>query len=90
MEVKQDTVGSPPDILLYLTMPRDITIGDTFTIRPGCDKSAAMCKGRFANLVNFRGHGAWVPGVGEMIAFGGQTAEKKAIADVFLQWPRSP
>ena len=76
MEVKLDTLGSPGEIELYLAMPRDIAIGDTFTIRPGCDKSAATCKGRFANLVNFRGHGAWVPGIGEMSVFGGQTAER--------------
>lgn len=90
MEVKQDTFGSPAEILLYLAMPRDIAVGDTFTIRPGCDKSAAMCKGRFANLVNFRGHGAWVPGMGEIAAFGGQTAEKKSRAAEFLAWPRTP
>jgi uncharacterized phage protein (TIGR02218 family) len=88
MEVKQDAYGSPPELLLYLAMPRDIQVGDTFTIRPGCDKSAAMCKGRFANLVNFRGHGAWVPGIGEVLAFGGQTAEKKARSSLFLAWPR--
>jgi uncharacterized phage protein (TIGR02218 family) len=88
MEVKQDAIGSPGDILLYLPMPYDIEVGDTFTIRPGCDKSAAMCKGRFANLVNFRGHGAWVPGMGELAAFGGQTAEKKPRPSRFLNWPR--
>lgn len=88
MEVKQDTFGSPGEILLYLPMPYDIEVGDTFTIRPGCDKSAAMCKGRFGNLVNFRGHGAWVPGVGELMAFGGQTAEKKPRPEAFLRYPR--
>ena len=88
MEVKQDALGSPGDILLYLPMPYDIEVGDTFTLRPGCDKSAAMCKGRFANLVNFRGHGAWVPGMGELAAFGGQTAEKKPRSSGFLAWPR--
>jgi uncharacterized phage protein (TIGR02218 family) len=89
MEVKSDTYGSPPEILLYLPMPYDIEVGDTFTIQPGCDKSAAMCKHRFANLVNFRGHGAWVPGIGELMVFGGQTAEKNNLAaDILLAWPR--
>ena len=90
MEVRQDTFGSPGEILLYLPMPLDIGVGDTFTIRPGCDKSAAMCKGRFGNLVNFRGHGAWVPGMGEILVFGGQTAEKKPRSDSFLEYPRNP
>ena len=88
IELKQDTYGSPGEIELYLPMPRDIAPGDLFTIRPGCDKSAATCKGRFANLVNFRGHGAWVPGLGEIMAFGGQTAEKKPRSGDFLQYPR--
>lgn len=68
--------GSPStsfDIQLFLPMPADIEIGDTFTISPGCDKSAQMCKMRFDNLVNFRGHGFWTPGLGEIAQFGGQT-----------------
>jgi uncharacterized phage protein (TIGR02218 family) len=88
MEVKQHTTGTPNDVDLYLPMPRDIAIGDTFTIRPGCDKSAAMCKGAFSNLINFRGHGAWVPGTGELMVFGGQTAERKPNSADFLTWPR--
>jgi uncharacterized phage protein (TIGR02218 family) len=88
MEVKQEAVGSPGEVLLYLPMPYDIEAGDEFTLQPGCDKSAAMCKGRFDNLVNFRGHGAWVPGLGEMSVFGGQTAEKKPRSSSFLAWPR--
>lgn len=89
MEVKDDAYGSPGEVLLYLPMPMDVEVGDTFSIRPGCDKSAAMCKGRFDNLVNFRGHGAWLPGVGELAAFGGQTADKKPRAESFLEWPRT-
>lgn len=68
--------GSPAavmDLELYLAMPRDIAIGDSFTIRPGCDKSLIMCRERFANLVNFRGHGFWTPGIGNLSQFGGQT-----------------
>ena len=30
-------------------------MGDTFEIMPGCDKTFAMCKARFANTINFRG-----------------------------------
>jgi uncharacterized phage protein (TIGR02218 family) len=88
MEVKSDAYGSPAELLLYLPMPADVEVGDTFTIRPGCDKSAAMCKGRFNNLANFRGHGAWVPGTGELMVFGGQTGEKKPRPSTFLQYPR--
>lgn len=30
--------------------------GDTFTVRPGCDKQQATCSGKFSNLNNFRGY----------------------------------
>jgi hypothetical protein len=58
-------------------MPNDITVGDTFTIRPGCDKAEVTCRETFANFANFRGHGYLVPGIGELISFGGQTAERQ-------------
>lgn len=71
--------GSPTitiDIELFLPMPNDIEVGDEFSIRPGCDKSAVTCRETFANIKNFRGHGYLVPGIGELISFGGQTAER--------------
>lgn len=30
-------------------------IGDTFTVRPGCDKSLTTCNSKFNNVVHFRG-----------------------------------
>jgi uncharacterized phage protein (TIGR02218 family) len=94
MEVKREATGSPQELQLYLPMPYDVEVGDTFSIKPGCDKTAAMCKGQFANLVNFRGHGAWVPGQGEIMVFGGQTATRSEIDTIeemaeFLRWPHS-
>jgi uncharacterized phage protein (TIGR02218 family) len=86
MEIKLDAAGGVAgEIQLYLPMPRDIQVGDTFQMTPGCDKTPAMCKARFDNLLNFRGHGAWVPGLGEVMAFGGQTAEKKPVPDDFWE-----
>jgi hypothetical protein len=86
------TTGQYIDVTFYLPMPLDIQTGDTFTIRPGCDKSGAMCKGRFDNLVNFRGHGALVPGLGDLGLFGGQTgsAFSRAVLDaLWLKFPRA-
>lgn len=80
--------SSPPELLdieLFLAMPYTVQVGDTFTIKPGCDKSAPMCKIRFSNLVNFRGHGFWIPGLGEAAVFGGQTPER-AISGVGGLW----
>jgi uncharacterized phage protein (TIGR02218 family) len=65
------------DVELFLAMPKTIAIGDTFTVTPGCDKREVTCRETFGNILNFRGHGAWTPGVGEMAQFGGQTAERK-------------
>jgi len=69
MEVKSKT-GSA--LVLFLPMPADIQIGDTFDVKAGCDKSKATCKDTFSNLVNFRGHGVLVPGETEILKIGGQ------------------
>lgn len=62
------------DVELYLPMAGDIEVGDTFTIQPGCDKSTVTCGETYANLVNFRGHGAWCPGIAALGEYGGQNA----------------
>lgn len=64
-------VGGGGAITLQLPAPYDIAIGDTFTIYPGCDKSAATCKAKFSNLVNFRGFPD-VPGPDRTLLVGGQ------------------
>lgn len=43
---------------VFLTLPADEPSpapGDRFTVRAGCDKRFATCKGKFANPANFRG-----------------------------------
>ena len=40
---------------LWLQMPVEISVGDSFTVTAGCDKSFATCQGKFANAVNFQG-----------------------------------
>ena len=68
MEVKQEPTGSPGEYELYLPMPRDIAVGDTFTLRPGCDKTFATCRDRYSNALRFRGYGLLTPGINKMIA----------------------
>jgi uncharacterized phage protein (TIGR02218 family) len=73
MEVKAIAADSPGyAVTLYLPMPVDIGVGDTLTIRAGCDKRLATCRDQFANLVNFRGHGVYTPGANEILKVGGQ------------------
>jgi uncharacterized phage protein (TIGR02218 family) len=40
---------------LWEPLPFEMSPGDTFTIRAGCDKTFKMCKAKFANANNFRG-----------------------------------
>ena len=40
---------------LAMPLPVAPAAGDTFTVYPGCDKTAAMCAAKFSNLARFRG-----------------------------------
>jgi len=40
---------------LFLPTFKDITVNDQFSITAGCDKSAATCKSKFNNIINFGG-----------------------------------
>ena len=42
-------------IQLWKPMPFDVSVGDTFKVTAGCDKSFATCKSKFSNHLNFRG-----------------------------------
>jgi uncharacterized phage protein (TIGR02218 family) len=43
------------EFTLFSAMPYEITVGDTFDVMFGCDKSLATCRDVFDNVVNFRG-----------------------------------
>ncbi|MEO5376066.1 MAG: DUF2163 domain-containing protein [Alphaproteobacteria bacterium] len=58
MEVK---ASDGADITLFVPVPREIAVGDSFTIHPGCDRTAATCRQRYDNIINFRGE-PFVPG----------------------------
>ena len=57
-------------LTLHDVQAGDIEVGDTFEIEAGCDKLKATCKDKFANLVNFRGHGVFTPGTTEILKVG--------------------
>lgn len=52
MEVKE---FDATQVTLALPMPNTVQVGDTLSIVAGCDKTAATCKAKFNNIVNFRG-----------------------------------
>jgi uncharacterized phage protein (TIGR02218 family) len=67
-EVKRDAVGSTLGHLeLYELLPVTVGVGDTFNLAPGCNKELATCRDRFANIANFRGFGAFTPGINKLI-----------------------
>lgn len=56
----------PGQITLYLPLPYQAAIGDTYTIVAGCDKTLATCRDRFDNLPNMRAE-PYIPGFDKMI-----------------------
>ena len=56
---------------LFLPMPFDIQVGDTFELYKGCDKRLETCKVKFSNNINFRGF-PYIPGIDQVSKFGGQ------------------
>jgi uncharacterized phage protein (TIGR02218 family) len=58
-EVKSGGTG---DFTFWEPWPELPEVGDTFSVVQGCDRSRTACQG-YDNLVNFRGHGIFIPGV---------------------------
>lgn len=46
---------TPGVVALAYPLPKPVSVGDTFTIYPGCDKRLATCRDKFGNLPRFRG-----------------------------------
>jgi uncharacterized phage protein (TIGR02218 family) len=68
MEIKTFTAGL---FVLYLPMPFQVAVGDTYSASPGCKKRFAEdCITKFNNAVNFRGE-PHVPGNDQMMQVGG-------------------
>jgi uncharacterized phage protein (TIGR02218 family) len=65
-------VGGHAVIDLWEAMSEPVAVGDAFDVTAGCDKSLATCRDRFANLINFRGHGVYVPGSDWVTTYPGQ------------------
>jgi uncharacterized phage protein (TIGR02218 family) len=55
-------------LALFLPMPHDITVGDTFSIVPGCDKKSTTCFNKFNNIINFRGE-PFIPGADALLDY---------------------
>ncbi len=58
------------EIALVLPMPNTISVGNTFSIKAGCDKTHETCKAKFSNLINFRGFPN-IPGMDKILETAG-------------------
>ncbi len=65
MEVGEFTGGSGR-IKLWLKMPYNIEIGDTFRIVAGCNRLLKTCRDKFDNVINFQGF-PFIPGTDSML-----------------------
>lgn len=61
---------SGPEIRLSLSPAIMLAAGDRLLLTEGCDKTAATCAGRFANIANFRGE-PHLPGIDLLTRFPG-------------------
>ncbi len=71
MEVKE---FANSQLVLALPMPYAITVGDTYSLIRGCDKTLDTCENIFANAVNFRGE-PHVPGIDRVLETAGTLSE---------------
>lgn len=46
---------TPGVVTLAYPLPKEVAVGDAFTIYPGCDLRETTCDGRFGNKARFRG-----------------------------------
>lgn len=62
-EVKGDPLTNSGVVTLWEEMPANVQIGDTFSLEAGCDRTLATCRDTFANIVNMRAYGVFIPGI---------------------------
>lgn len=68
VQVRDDDFGSSAgQIQLWEGLPYDVSPGDNFAVVAGCDRLFETCVGKFNNVLNFRGHGHWSPGIPAII-----------------------
>lgn len=76
-QIRNDDVGAVHGAIdLFEPMPEAVLSGDTFTMKPGCDRAYSTCKtykdpahpsDPNGNYRNFRGYGLFVPGIDAMM-----------------------
>lgn len=66
-QIKIDSIGGTlGHVQTWESFPTDVQIGDTATIIAGCDRTFRRCQ-FWNNILNWRGHGRWIPGIPKII-----------------------
>lgn len=60
--MREVKTGAGGDFVFWEPFPDAPEVGDTFSVVQGCDRTRTACQG-YANLLNFRGHGIFIPGI---------------------------
>jgi len=64
MEVKTFTAGGV--VVLFLNLPYNIQVGDTYSMSRGCDKTLSTCINTYGQVANFRGE-PHIPGIDKIM-----------------------
>lgn len=56
------------EVVLDQPMPKDVMVGDTFNISPGCDRLWTTCLNDYNNIQNNRAYGKLIPGIDALLA----------------------
>lgn len=66
-QIKRDSAdGTVGQIELWEAFPYDVQPGDAVHLVGGCDRTFETCQEK-DNVINFRGHGRWAPGIPNII-----------------------
>ena len=60
--MREVRTGIAGDFTFWEGFPNEVQVGDEFTVIQGCNRTRSACQA-YSNLVNFRGHGIFIPGV---------------------------
>ena len=70
-------------LLLWVPTPFAVVVGDMASVTAGCRKSLATCKGKFANVANFRGY-PHIPGADVVTRYAVQGALDASGGSLFV------
>jgi uncharacterized phage protein (TIGR02218 family) len=74
-EVKLDPNANGGVVQFWDQFPNPMAPGDTFTLKPGCDRQPLTCGKIYRNILNIRAFGMYIPGLDSLTAGPTTTSE---------------